>query len=122
MTRALAILCLASAIAPAAFAKDKPKAAPAAAPPVAASTGIYYPVPPDVAEQLRARQYENDQLEIENQRMQVKIEQNRQRQQELGFEMQGIAFDYATAKHIDLNLFQLDMRNEVKFVERKKAP
>lgn len=124
MTRAAAILCLLAASL--AFAKDKekekPKAAPAG-PPVSASTGTYYPVPPEVAVRIRALQHKNDMLEIENQRMQIKIEQNREQQIQLIDQMQNVAFEYASEKHIDLALFQLDAgSDDLKFVPKKKAP
>lgn len=105
---------------------QKPSAkppAPALNPqPVNSSLGTYYPLPPEVATRLRALQHKTDMLEVENQRMQVKIEQNRQQQLQVLFQMQSIAADYATEKHIDLNLFQLDAgSDELKFVAKKKA-
>jgi hypothetical protein len=90
--------------------------------PINSSVGTYYPLPSDVATRLRALQHKDDMLEVENQRMQVKIEQNRQQQLQVLFQMQSIAGDYATEKHIDLNLFQLDAGgDELKFIPKKKA-
>jgi len=119
-----ALVCLLLTVACA--AQQKPKApAPkpiVAGPPIAASTGIYYPVPPEVALKLKLLQHKDDLLEIENLRMQVKTEQNLRMQEELRYEEQGVAFDYASEKKIDLGLFELDMRDEVKFIPKKKAP
>lgn len=90
--------------------------------PVNGSLGTYYPVPAEIAAKLRALQHKDEVLEVENQRMQVKIEQNRQQQLQILFQMQGVAGDYATEKHIDLNLFQLDAGgDELNFVPKKKA-
>jgi hypothetical protein len=90
--------------------------------PVNGSLGTYYPVSPDISTRLRALQHKDDMIEVENQRMQVKIEQNRQQQLQILFQMQSVAADYATEKHIDLNIFQLDAGgDELKFIPKKKA-
>jgi hypothetical protein len=109
-------------------AQSKPGAKPigpqsVTAPVVNSVDGIYYPVPSDVALKLLSLQHKDYALEVENQRMQVKIEQNHQLQQQVRYQEQGAAFEYATDKHIDLNLFQLDMQSDVvKFTPKKKEP
>jgi hypothetical protein len=111
-------------LAVACFAQKTPKVPGTAVnpQPVNGSLGTYYPVPPEVAAKLRALQHKNDMLEIENQRMQVKIEQNHELQQQLLFQMQNLAFDYASEKKIDLALFQLDAGgDELTFVPKKKG-
>jgi hypothetical protein len=122
MKRILPVLLLLSAVCFAQKPAAKPPTPALNPQPVNGSLGTYYPVPPEVATRLRALQHKDDMLEVENQRMQVKIEQNRQQQLQVLFQMQGIAGDYATEKHIDLNLFQLDAGgDELKFIPKKKA-
>jgi hypothetical protein len=58
-------------------------------------------------------------LEIENQKALLKVEQNRAQQQTLMNAIQLTAFNHAQAHGIDLNIYELDSR-EMKFVKKKK--
>jgi hypothetical protein len=88
--------------------------------PVNSSTGIYYPLPAAPRAQIRDFQYQYDQLEIQNQQLLLQVEKNRAQQRELVDGERRVAWEYATEKHIDLALFELDSA-DVKFIPKKKA-
>jgi hypothetical protein len=69
---------------------------------------------------VRDIQFEYDQLEIDSQRMLVKIEQNKARQAALMDTLKQAAFSFAQAKHIDLERYELDPK-DIKFVKKKSA-
>lgn len=88
--------------------------------PIASSTGIYYPLPADSRAKIRDFQYQWAQLEIQNQKLLLQVEQNRQKQRDLVDGEKRVAWDYANDKHIDLVLFELDP-DDVKFIPKKKV-
>lgn len=99
----LLFVCLVAAAA----AQKKPAAV---APPAPSATERVFPVPLPLAERDRIRdlQHENDQIEIENQKMLLKIEQNRARQAALVDQMTIVATDFARSKNLDLAEVELD--------------
>jgi hypothetical protein len=88
--------------------------------PVNSSTGIFYPLPADPRAQIRDLQYQWAQLEIQNQKLLLQVEQNRQKQRDLMDGEKRVAWDYANNKHIDLVLYELDL-DDVKFIPKKKG-
>ena len=110
----------------AAFALGQAKA-PAHAAPVPSSTSApaitettSYLLPVELQKQFRDSQLEWDELEIDTQKMLVKIEQNKARQVVLGDAQRKAAYQYAMDKKIDLGANDLDAK-DLKFVPRKKA-
>lgn len=96
--------------------KSKP---PAAATSPAVIDETIYPLPLEERDKIRDAQHEIDQIEIENQKMLLKVEQNKSRQASVMERIQIVAWQFAQAKHIDLVQYELDPA-EIKFV-RKKA-
>jgi hypothetical protein len=92
------------------------KVTPAAAPVVEVSA---YPFPLAERDQIRDLQHEHDQLEIDTQKMLVKIEQNKARQAADVDAMKLIAFRFADSKKINLDLYELDPA-QVSFIRKKK--
>jgi len=96
-----------------------PKAAPAPATdgPTAAPTSITigeesYPFPLQERDKVRDQQHEYDQIEIENQKMLVKIEQNKARQAALLDEIRLGAFQFAqTRKSISISTNSIQPRS-----------
>lgn len=104
-----------------AFAQQKavPKAPPPV-PPGAASATVdetAWPLPLAERDKIRDLQHENDQLEIENQKMLLKIEQNKARQAALIDQEMLIATGFAHSKNLDPAQVELD---PAKIVLRKK--
>lgn len=66
---------------------------------------------------MRDSQYDIDQLEIENQALQVRIERNKAKQAELLAQVKAQAYEFSTKAKIDLGQYQLDMR-ALKFVRK----
>lgn len=101
--------------------KAAPPVAPKAVeaiPPVVTSVATFYPFPPEEKLKVRDLQFQADQLEIEIQKLQVRIEQNKYKQAEALNQIRSIAFDFATKKKIDVDKFELDL-GEVRFRERQ---
>lgn len=116
MNRTLLILTTALSLSGFALAQHKTvKAAPVA--PVVTDEA-FYPLPLAERDKIRDAQHENDQLEIENQKMLLKIEQNRTRQAFLIDQIKLIAFQFAQAKHVDLDQYELDP-GEIRFARKK---
>jgi hypothetical protein len=99
-------------------AQAKPAAAAPGSPVLLVSDPIY-PMPDADRLTIRGYQIEIDELEIDNQKMLLKIEQNRKRQSELWDAIKRDAFEFSRLKKIDLGIYELDPK-EIKFV-RKKA-
>lgn len=78
-----------------------------------------YPLPVDSAAAVLKDQREFDELEIENQKMLVKIEQNHQREAALMDDVRKIAFEFSQSRRIDLGLYEFDSK-DLRFI-RKKA-
>jgi TolA-binding protein len=94
------------------------KPAPAApGVPVVTSEMVAYLLPPEVRSQIRDGQIEWDELEIDTQKMQVKIEQNKARQKDLTDGIRIAAYRFAQEKQIDLTLWELDPK-ALKFVKK----
>jgi hypothetical protein len=91
-----------------------------AAPAVAATDSTNYLLPIELQKTFRDGQLEWDELEIDNQKMLVKIEQNHQRQAAIMDEQRKRAYQFALDKKIDLGLYELDSK-DLKF-EKKKKP
>ena len=105
--------------------QSAPKAAPAAAAPSPAPPSITigeesYPFPLQERDKIRDQQHEYDQIEIENQKMLLKIEQNKARQTAVMDDIRLTAFQFAQAKKINLDLYELDPA-KISFV-KKKSP
>src|SRR5207237_6533115 len=66
---------------------------------------------------FRDFQYQNDQLEIENQKLLLRIEQNKAKQAQLLDKERALAFDFATHNQINLELYEVDPVN-VAFVKK----
>jgi len=97
--------------------KPSKATAPVAAPAVTDTT--VYPLPLEDHARIRDFQHEYDQLEIENQKKLLEIEQNKARQAALLDAIRLRAYNFAQAQHIDLDLYELDPAR-ISFV-RKKA-
>jgi hypothetical protein len=81
---------------------------------------VSYLLPVEIQKQFRDSQLEWDELEIDTQKMLVKIEQNKARQMVLADAQRKAAFQFAMDKKIDLNANDLDAK-ELKFIPKKKA-
>lgn len=78
-----------------------------------------YLFPPEQKAELRDLQYQGDQLEIQNQKLLMQIEQNKEKQNALIDQMKEVAFEYAQKRKIDLSLYELDPV-QMKFAKKKK--
>jgi hypothetical protein len=87
-------------------AKAHGPAAPVISPSVTVET--VYPLPLAERDKFRDLQHENDAIEIENQRMLVKIEQNKARQATLVDQEMAIASQFGREKNLDLGQYELD--------------
>lgn len=67
-----------------------------------------YPLPAEDRAKIRELQYQSQGLEIEKQHLLVRISEIERQQDQLTYQMQGVAFDFAMANHIDLRLYHLD--------------
>jgi TolA-binding protein len=103
----LVFSCLAAA------QKPKPKPVPT---PVFT---VEYPFPLDRHSQIRDLQHKNDQLEVEIQKLEVKIAEMRGKQEVIVEAEKMIALQYAQEKKLDLGTVELDPA-DIKFVEKKK--
>jgi len=81
-------------------------AAPVA--PQSATVETVFPLPLELRDKFRDLQHENDSIEIENQKMLVKIEQNRARQALLVDRETAIASEFGRSKQLDLAQYELD--------------
>ena len=112
------------------FAQEAPKAQVPKSPPPDFTTATIvhlptlapetYALPTEVRGAIRDLQYANDQLEIENQKLLLRVEQNRAKQAEIIDKMKSVAFDFANRNQINLDLYELDP-TQVSFVKRKKT-
>ncbi len=104
-----------------AFAPAQQKAAklptPAPVPSPAITEETSWPLPLAERDKFRDLQHEDDQIEIENQKMLVKIEQNKARQQAIVEEEANIATVFARSKNLEPSQVELD---PAKIVLRKK--
>jgi hypothetical protein len=92
-------------------AQHAPKAAAPAAPavsPVVTVVETVYPLPLDQRDKVRDLQHENDSIEIENQKMLVKIEQNKERQALIVDRETMIFSDFGRGKQLDLVQYEAD--------------
>lgn len=108
----VAVLCAAVH----AGAQNKPAATPA---PKITTLELEYSFPLKERDAIRDLQHLDDQIEIDNQKMLVKIEQNKARQKAARDGELQVALQFAEDKHIDLSLYELDPA-DIRFV-RKKA-
>jgi hypothetical protein len=92
---------------PAATEQKAPKPPAAAAAPVATVETVY-PLPLAERDKFRDLQHENDAIEIENQRMLVKIEQNKALQAALVDQETIIASQFGRTKQLDLAQYEVD--------------
>lgn len=120
MTRRALLISFLCLLAAAALAQA-PSKSPAAKPKVIVDDGPpdAYLFTPEEHAKLRDLQYQGDQLEIQNKKLELEIEQNKARQRELLDQMLAVASRVAEARHINLDLYQLDAV-EMKFVKKKK--
>lgn len=113
MKRILFILLASVAVA------QGPKPKPELIKPVVTSKGTFYQLPADARSRIRDLQYENDQLEIENQRLRAelaqqeletmrKLTQNQQKQRTLVDQMQDAATKFANDSKLDIGSVELD--------------
>jgi hypothetical protein len=92
-------------------AADAAKPAPVTTPPLPAGVTIgepSYPLPLEQRDKFRDLQHENDAIEIEDQKMQVKIEQNKARQAVIVDQEMAIASQFGREKNLDLTQYYLD--------------
>jgi len=100
-----------------ALAEQPPKPASPAVSPAVTETTIYL-LPLDEHAKIRDFQHEYDQLEIENQKKLLEIEQNKARQAALLDAIKIRAFNFAQVQHIPLDLYDLDPA-KISFVRKK---
>jgi hypothetical protein len=113
----LFLVALAFCLAAAAQKKTVKLPPPAPSPSPVVTEETLWPLPLKERDEFRDRQHEFDQIEIENQKMFLKIEQNKARQQTLIEEETNIATAFARLKGIDPAAVELD---PAKIVLRKK--
>jgi len=101
----------------AAVAQQKPVAPPSGM----TTEAVAYPFPLEERDKIRDLQHEYDQIEIEDQKMLVKIEQNKARQAALLDAMRLAAFKFAESKKINLDLYELDLA-QIGFTKKKIKP
>ena len=77
-----------------------------------------YPFPLQERDKIRDQQHEYDQIEIESQKMLLKIEQNKARQAALVDGIRLVAFQFSQTKKINLDLYELDPA-PISFVKKK---
>jgi hypothetical protein len=77
-----------------------------------------YPLPLAERDKVRDLQHEYDQIEIENQKMLVKVEQNKARQSALVDALKLAAFQFSQLKKIDLDQYEFDPA-QIRFVKKK---
>jgi hypothetical protein len=99
-----------------------PAPAPAAQlpPPGVTLSEPAYPLPLAERDRIRDLQHVNDQVEIENQKMLLKIEQNRALQALNNGDIQLVAWQFAQLKHIDPSQYDLDPK-DIRLVKKKAA-
>ncbi len=96
---------------------------PVTAPPPALPAGLtisepMYPLPLEERDKIRDLQHEYDQIEIENQKMLVKVEQNKARQSTLVDGMKLAAFNFSQTKKLDLEQYEFDPA-QIRFTKKK---
>ena len=74
---------------------------------------------PEDHAKMRDLQYQGDQLEIQNKKLELEIERNKAKQRELLDQMLNLASHVAQQRHIDLSLYELDAI-QMKFAKKKK--
>lgn len=89
-----------------AAAQKKPDTVPSPAPVVSSEDA--YALPLAERDKFRNLQHEHDSIEIENQKMLVKIEQNKARQTQIVSQEQMIAWDFSQSRKIDLSINDFD--------------
>ena len=89
-----------------ALAQQKAKTVPAVAPETVIETS--YTLPLEMRDKFRDLQHEYDAIEIENQKMLLKIEQNKARQAALVDQEMSIASEFGRMKNLDLSQYELD--------------
>jgi len=99
--------------------KLAPKAAAQIIPPVLTDT-ISYPLPVEEHSKARDFQLHWDELEIDNQKMLLKIEENKAQQASDMDAIRKIFFQFAQTLKIDLGAFEPDAK-DLKFVAKKKV-
>jgi TolA-binding protein len=110
--------------APAPPDKDKRKVAPGTAqtaptlPPGVTISEPSYLFPVEERIKIRDLQVEYDELEIDNQRMLLKVEQNKARQAAAMDAIRLAAWQFAQAKKISTELYELDPK-KIEFVKKK---
>lgn len=77
-----------------------------------------YPFPLEERDKIRDQQHEYDQIEIENQKMLLKIEQNKARQAAVMDAIRLQAYQFAQTKKVNLDLYELDPA-QISFVKKK---
>ena len=101
-------------------APDAPKASPAS--PTGVSIGLpFYAVDDAMRLKTRDLEYKSDQLEIEIQRMKVKIEEDKAAEAAIWKEIASAAAKYAQDHTIDPDRNDFDAA-EVKYVQKKNVP
>jgi hypothetical protein len=109
MTRLFLILIALCGLAKAQHAPKAPAPAPPViSPAVTTTVDTVFPLPLAERDKFRDLQHENDAIEIENQRMLVKIEQNKARQAALVDQEMAIASKFGREKSLDLAEYELD--------------
>ena len=104
------------------FGQSKPeKPAEKPLPPGVTISDPSYPLPLEERDKIRDLQHEYDQIEIENQKMLVKIEQNKARQSTIVDAEKVAAFTFSQKKKIDLDQYDFDPA-QISFVKKKAKP
>jgi hypothetical protein len=115
----LIVLCLAFDLVAIASAQNSPKKDVVKAPPPAViDETTAYLLPVDEKLKIRDLQLEYSELEAQNQKLLVQVEQNKQRQHDVADAIRTIAYQFAQAKQIDLKVWEIDAK-ELKFVKKK---
>jgi hypothetical protein len=103
-------------------APDAPKASSSPASPTGVSIGLpFYAVDDAMRLKTRDLEYKSDQLEIEIQRMKVKIEEDKAAEAAIWKEIASAAAKYAQDHTIDPDRNDFDAA-EVKYVQKKNVP
>jgi hypothetical protein len=100
-------------------AAQHPTTTPTPAAPVVTETESY-PFPLAERDKIRDIQHEYDQIEIENQKMLVKIEQNKARQSALNDKLKLAAFQFGQSKKIDFDQYDF-LPGPINFTKKQPA-
>jgi hypothetical protein len=88
-------------------------------PPNGVMAESFVPIPLEIKLKARDLQFQEDQLEIANQKMLVEIEQNKQKRRDLEDQERALYFDFMQAHGLSLDIWQVD-KGQMAIIKQKK--